>query len=261
MNGKVAQSKNVKVRGIELGEGNAQICIPLVGKNKSELLIELEAAKGKKPDLVEWRADFFENLDDTVKVVEMLSIIRTHVEDIPILFTIRSIKEGGNPILLTEPAKIKLIEDVCSTKQVDIIDYELVNNKEDIRYLRTISNKHNVKFILSYHNFEYTPESSVLLEKCVAAQTFEADLVKISVMSKKLDDVLLLLQTTQDAQKMVDLPLVTISMGKYGAITRMFGFVFGSTITFGMGQNSSAPGQIPVDELRTVIDIIKKSTK
>ncbi|WP_227935624.1 type I 3-dehydroquinate dehydratase [Alkalihalobacillus deserti] len=260
MNGRVAQRKSVKVRGIELGDGNAQICIPLVGKNKMEIISELEDAKVKKPDLVEWRADFFENLNDTVKVVEMLSMIRNHMEDVPILFTIRSTKEGGNPILLTESEKIKLIADVCATNHVDIIDYELINEKDDIIYLRMLTNKHNVKLVLSYHNFEYTPELSFLLDKCVAAESYGADLVKISVMSLKLDDVLLLLQATQDAGKLVDIPLVTISMGKYGAITRMFGFVFGSTITFGMGQNSSAPGQIPVEELRSVIEIIKKSS-
>jgi 3-dehydroquinate dehydratase-1 len=260
MNGKVANRKTVKVRGIELGEGNAQICIPLVGKSQSEILSEIENAKLKKPDLVEWRADFFEDLDDTKKVLEMLSVIRTEVQDLPILFTIRSTKEGGNPISITESEKINLIADICSSKQVDIIDYELVNNKEDIIFLREKSNQFDVRFILSYHNFESTPDHQVLIDKCVAAESLGADLVKLSVMSQKLDDVLLLLQATQNAGKIVDIPLVTISMGKYGAITRMFGFVFGSTITFGVGQNSSAPGQIPVEELRTVINIIKKSS-
>jgi 3-dehydroquinate dehydratase-1 len=260
MNGKVANRKAVTVRGIELGKGNAQICIPLVGKCQTEILTELENAKLKKPDLVEWRADFFENLDDAVKVKEMLSTIRAQVGEIPILFTIRSTKEGGNPIPLSEKEKIQLIADVCSTNNVDIIDYELINEKADILFLRDISERNKVKMILSYHNFDLTPGHSVLIEKCKAAETLGADLVKIAVMSVKLDDVLLLLQVTQDAGKVIDIPLVTISMGKYGAITRMFGFVFGSTITFGMGQNSSAPGQIPVEELRSVIEIIKKST-
>ncbi|WP_066150838.1 type I 3-dehydroquinate dehydratase [Halalkalibacter krulwichiae] len=260
MSGAIESRKAVKVRGIELGDGNAQICIPLVGTNKTEIIKELEVSLQKKPDLVEWRADFFEDLHDTKKMIEALSTIRSYVNDLPILFTIRSTKEGGNPIPLSEEKKLELIVNLCATGNLDIVDYELVNKKEDIHFVREQTNKYNVRLILSYHNFERTPEATVLMDKCIAAKENSADLVKLAVMSQSLDDVMLLMQVTQEAAKSTTLPLVTISMGKYGAITRMFGFVFGSTITFGVGQNSSAPGQIPVDDLRQVINIIKRAT-
>ncbi|MFC0470625.1 type I 3-dehydroquinate dehydratase [Halalkalibacter kiskunsagensis] len=260
MSEKVNPQKTVKVRGIEIGNGNAQICIPLIGKSESEIINELENIKTKNPDLIEWRADFFENLDDKEKVIEMLSIIRSLVETTPILFTIRSTKEGGNSISLSEEDKIQLIANVCATNNVDIIDYELINDKKDIEYLREASTKYGVRLILSFHNFELTPAHSVLMDKFIAAESFGADLAKVAVMPQNMDDVLLLLQATQDATQRINIPLVTISMGKYGAVTRMFGFVFGSTITFGVGQSSSAPGQIPIEELRSVMEIVKKSS-
>ncbi|WP_332693639.1 type I 3-dehydroquinate dehydratase [Halalkalibacter lacteus] len=259
MNEKVANQQTVKVRGVQLGNGNAQICMPLIGTCQNEIMNELESVKQEKPDLIEWRGDFFENLDDTVKVTGMLATIRSQVADTPILFTIRSTKEGGNPISLSEEDKVQLIADVCATNNVDMIDYELINDKEDIEYLRKASTSHDVRLVLSFHNFELTPDLSVLMDKFKAAESYGADLAKVAVMPQNMDDVLLLLQATQDATKNINIPLVTISMGKYGAITRMFGFVFGSTITFGVGQSSSAPGQIPIEELRTVMEIVKKS--
>jgi len=50
-----------------------------------------------------------------------------------------------------------------------------------------------------------------------------------------------------------------MSMGGLGAVTRLFGGVFGSSVSFAVGQNSSAPGQVPIEDLNTVFKIISKS--
>ena len=44
--------------------------------------------------------------------------------------------------------------------------------------------------------------------------------------------------------------MITIAMGDGGRVTRLAGGLFGSDITFAAGEASSAPGQIPVAELR-----------
>jgi 3-dehydroquinate dehydratase-1 len=40
----------------------------------------------------------------------------------------------------------------------------------------------------------------------------------------------------------------------------MIGGVFGSALTFAVGKSSSAPGQIPIEELRTVLATVRRST-
>ncbi len=52
-------SSTVTVKNIIIGEGMPKICVPLVGATVSELKLEAQALKDLKPDLVEWRADFF----------------------------------------------------------------------------------------------------------------------------------------------------------------------------------------------------------
>lgn len=251
--------KSIQIRGREISGKSPSICVPLVGGNHSEIESELEVIMLKDPDMVEWRADFFEELAQQESVLKALNMIRSHIGDLPLLFTIRSEIEGGQKIELEEDEKLQIMQSVCSSGKIDLIDYELVNERKDIEFIRTTSSAYNVRLILSYHNFKATPEHSVLLEKCKKAEEFGADIVKLAVMSQKLEDVLLLLQVTQAVRNTVDIPLVTMSMGQFGSITRMFGFVFGSAITFGMGKNSSAPGQIPVEDLKKVISIIKKS--
>jgi len=40
-------------------------------------------------------------------------------------------------------------------------------------------------------------------------------------------------------------------------VTRMIGGVFGSALSFAVGEGSSAPGQMPIADLNAVYDIIR----
>ena len=44
-------------------------------------------------------------------------------------------------------------------------------------------------------------------------------------------------------------PVITMSMGKLGVISRICGEVFGSAVTFGTAGKASAPGQLPANQL------------
>lgn len=56
-----------------------------------------------------------------------------------------------------------------------------------------------------------------------------------------------------------DTPAITMSMGKDGVISRLCGEVFGSCVTFGSHEKASAPGQMQMDDLKTVLEKIHKS--
>ncbi|UOQ91995.1 type I 3-dehydroquinate dehydratase [Halobacillus shinanisalinarum] len=252
--------KAFKVKGKMVGGQRPMICIPLVGKDKEELIKELHVIKDKQPDIIEWRADYFKDLDDESKVVDALRKVSDIAEEVPLLFTIRSEAEGGQQITLNEKAKLNLLTQLMGTGTIDFVDYELDNDEDDIKYLRNITDNYGIKLITSYHNFRETPPVETIFEKGRQAEDYQADMVKISVMPNNMDDVLVLLEATQAINKHINIPVVSISMGEYGSISRMFGWKFGSAITFGIGEQSSAPGQIPVEDLRSVINIIEKTT-
>ena len=52
---------------------------------------------------------------------------------------------------------------------------------------------------------------------------------------------------------------MTMSMGGTGVISRLAGEVFDSAFTFGAGKEASAPGQIPIADLRKVLEILHGS--
>ena len=82
---------------------------------------------------------------------------------------------------------------------------------------------------------------------------------KVAVMPRDLDDVLTLLTATRAASKKLRIPLISMSMGPLGAVTRMMGGVFGSSLSFAVGAAASAPGQVPIEDLNTALAILQKS--
>lgn len=233
------------------------ICTPLTGRNKKEILGELEAVLPENPDLIEWRADFLDKLDDLPYVLSVLDEIAAK-SGLPVLFTIRSIHEGGEPITLSESQKVKLLCDVCKSGAVSLIDYEVSNDPGHITELRNVSQENEKKLILSYHNFDYTPSNEAVMKKLFLAEFYGADMAKAAVMPKNNDDVLRLLQITNDADRSLNIPLITMSMGNIGVISRIIGWAYGSYITFGSGVRGSAPGQVPISKLKKMITMIKE---
>ena len=87
-----------------------------------------------------------------------------------------------------------------------------------------------------------------------------ADVVKLAVMPQNMWDVLHLLEeTNRFHENHPDHPLITMSMGAKGGISRVSGEFFGSCVTFGAGGQASAPGQLPVKQLEEILHILHQS--
>lgn len=237
------------------------ICTPVVGKTKAEILAELSCVVMKTPDIIEWRADFYDGISDTDKVLEVARTIKKTAGDTPVIFTVRSYREGGQPIALSEKELAGLNAAVCTDTAVEYVDFELSNEPGRIKALRDIAHANGKKIIASFHEYGFTPARDVLLQKFIDAENYEADVAKVAVMPREMEDVLTLLSVTLEAQKRISIPLIAISLGSYGVVTRLIGGVFGSSASFAVGHEASAPGQIPIDDLRTVFKIIEKATK
>jgi 3-dehydroquinate dehydratase-1 len=256
----VSEPKPILLHGKPVGGGAFPlICTPLVGRTRDAVLGEVDAVLPKKPDVLEWRVDFFEALGDTAHVLDTARAIRDRVGPIPVMFTRRSSIEGGEKIALTESQVVQLYVDVCGSRLVDLIDYETVNAAEDFRRLRAVSREHGIALIGSYHNFQRTPDAAALAAKFALAHQLDADIAKVAVMPKGPPDVLTLLGATYDASQALPIPLISMSMGPYGSLSRMVGFVYGSALTWAVGKSSSAPGQLPIEDLRAVLATVRKT--
>lgn len=253
-------SKPIELHGKPIANGKFPlICTPLVGRTLAAILAELAVVLPKKPDVLEWRVDFFEQIGDAAAVIAAANAIKKEAGAIPLLFTRRSTIEGGEKIALNEAQVIAMYTAVCESKSIDLIDYEMANEAANIVRVRDAARANDIKLVLSFHNFSYTPGLETLASKFLMADQLGADVAKVAVMPRDLDDVLTLLTATRAASKKLRIPLISMSMGPFGAMTRMVGGVFGSALTFAVGASSSAPGQVPIEDLNTVLAVMQKS--
>lgn len=253
-------SKPIEIKGQPIAGGKFPlICTPLVGRTFEKIMAELDVVLPKKPDVLEWRVDFFEQIGDSAAVIAAAQAIKNKAGEIPLLFTRRSTLEGGEKIALNEGQVIAMYTAVCESKSIDLIDYEMANDPANIAQVRTIAKANEIALVLSFHNFSYTPGLETLAAKFLMADQLGADVAKVAVMPRNLDDVLTLLTATHEASKKLRIPLISMSMGPFGSLTRLFGWTFGSALTFAVGAASSAPGQVPIEDLNTVLAILQKS--
>lgn len=250
------QSRNkVIVKNKVFGGERILTCIPLVAGNKEILLSQAREVCNLKPDIIEWRADYFETVSDAKSVVDGLMDLSRIIGETPLIFTLRHHREGGQA-RLTQEKRLEIIRESINTGHVDILDVEIINGSNFINIVKSFIIEKDTKLILSYHNFNETPDEGFMLDMIKKGESLGADIVKIAVMPQNHGDVLRLLGVTYRSRNIIDTPLISMSMGDIGVVTRVIGGLFGSDMTFAMGKEPSAPGQIPIGDINTVLDIL-----
>ncbi|WP_041138207.1 type I 3-dehydroquinate dehydratase [Beduini massiliensis] len=238
------------IKNLELKNGLPKICIPLIAKNKEELKTEINTLKDIYYDLIEWRIDHYEKVEEESELLEALELIRQELPDCVLLVTFRTIYEGGNTIT---KRYADIYRGLIKTHQIDLIDVEFSRGDELFTEILKLSHHHHVGVIASYHDFSQTPSKKEMMACFEKMKTLQADIFKLAVMPKSIEDVLALLEVTYKANKLFTQPIITMSMSKLGFITRATGELFGSAVTFGSGKEASAPGQISAEQLRQLL--------
>lgn len=246
----------LKIRDVEIGAGSPKIIVPIVAASKEEILEEARTFDSIPVDVVEWRADWFENVFDFSCVEEVLKELREILGNLPILMTFRTSKEGGERSIDTE-TYAELNIKAAQTGYIDLIDVEIFTGDEIVTRIIHDAHAAGVKVIASNHDFHKTPAKSDILYRLRKMQDMNADIPKIAVMPQSPKDVLTLLEATEEMTSLyADRPIITMSMAGTGVISRLCGEVFGSSMTFGAARKASAPGQMEVHDLNTILGLL-----
>ncbi|KKE79633.1 type I 3-dehydroquinate dehydratase [Bacilli bacterium] len=249
----------LQVKNLTIGEGVPKIIVPLVGSTKEQILKEALIVKDLKPDVVEWRVDMYEEVENLEEVKRLITELRNIYTDELLLFTFRTHREGGNKEI-SDDFYVELNRAAILTKDIDLLDIELFSKEENVKNLLSTAKENGIYVVMSNHDFFKTPEKDEIVSRLRKMQELDADIPKIAVMPKSVQDVITLMDATNTMKtQYADRPIITMSMAGTGVISRLAGELFGSAFTFGAGEEASAPGQIPVSELRTVLEILHKS--
>ena len=155
---------------------------------------------------------------------------------------------------------VQAIIKAAQTGYVDFVDVEIFTGDEIVKKIIDGVHAAGVKVVASNHDFHKTPAKSDIIYRLRKMQDMGADIPKIAVMPQNKREVLTLLAATEEmVTDYADRPVITMSMAGTGVISRLCGEVFGSSMTFGAAKKASAPGQMGVEDLSTVLGLLHKS--
>jgi len=245
----------VTVKGKVIGSGRPCVCVPVMGREKTDIVEEIIALTKSPADIIEWRVDAFSHYLNFNEVRDILQTVAPHLKEKIFLYTFRTKLQGGFGDVTAE--QLDDIHDVAAESGVvDLLDLEFFAEEFPVIKILRLQEK-GVKIVASHHDFEETPERDVmkmLLERMCAGN---ADIVKMAVMPQDEDDVLRLLSVTNEFRKEnPDTPIISMSMGKLGMISRICGETFGSCVTFAANKETSAPGQMSMGKVIEMIDFL-----
>lgn len=230
-----------------------RVCIPVMGKDIAEVLEQTKIVKAKNPDIVEWRMDYLSGNN----YVEVVEAIHKELDEIPIIATFRTKAEGGQQeINFKEYCDCCLaVAQVGQDNNVEFIDVEAYRYKELAPLLIKEIQKYGVKVIGSNHDFEKTPFVDEMLDILKEIELTGADVCKLAVMPEKLYDVTNVIRTGKKAKIELNKPIIIMSMGEMGTISRICTRSTGSIITFAAGVDASAPGQLDSEIVRYLLKV------
>jgi 3-dehydroquinate dehydratase/shikimate dehydrogenase len=186
-------------------------------------------------------ADLFEVRADFLRDPDLGALLKARTK--PILFTCRPESEGGRFPDRDHPARRRLLSEAVG-RGFDLVDVEMRAGFADV-----VAAKAGRGLVLSWHDFESTPEDLDAIYARMAAEN--PDVVKIAVTARSVAD-LGRLQAFAARHAGVRGPrLVALAMGPLGVASRILGGRYGAPFTFasaGAGRES-APGQLPAAAL------------
>ena len=251
--------KVVKIRNLEIGQGRPKICALVIGDTEEEILELAEKSNNVGCDMIEFRADHYRDVTNIDAVRDLLARIR-QVARKPMIFTFRRFEEGGK---IQIPLKyytelLRMVADGCFAEIVDVEMSVVESDGGLIPMLKDLG----VHIILSLHNFNSTPIESEILKNFLQMEKMGADIIKVAYMPNSKKDVLSLINAAEEmTSNYSSCPVVAISMGHLGMITRILGEFIESAISFASITRASAPGQVNIENLETVLNVIHDNYK
>ena len=246
----------ITIRGCSIGEGRPKVILPIVDRTEAAILETAAQFSTLRADCVEWRVDWFEAAQDFGAVARCLAKLRVALKDKLLLVTIRTKAEGGE-LALRHTEYTDLLHTILDTDCADLIDIEFFPAGDDLPALIGDAHTAGVAVVCSSHDFAKTPPRAEMVARLTAMQQVGADLPKLAVMPQRRTDVLELLAATAEmADLHPETPVITMSMGALGAVSRLAGEAFGSAMTFANPGQASAPGQVSLDIVNEVLDAL-----
>jgi 3-dehydroquinate dehydratase I len=223
------------------------ICASIPAENPESLRDKINRAFSSGANYVEIRFDFLD-LSDMEEALKIAENFRERA-----IFTLRTSTEGGK-FKANINDRIEWLKKLAMAKPMLLdIEYSTIQSNEDLaNYCKT----QKIPVLLSWHDFEKTPPKDQL--RCMLEKMrVYSNHIKMVTTAINIVDALRILDLYENA---VESNLIAFSMGEAGIISRIMCTIIGkSPFTYAALEESIAPGQLTVVQMRDIYDKISPS--
>lgn len=239
-----------------LGEGMPAICVPVMGRTIPEIAQAAARAKAAQADVIELRIDSLTDRPGLQEAMDACRAVRGSAEEIPLLFTLRTRRDGGAGTADVQTYEA-LLGAVMESRVCDAVDCELSAGEAVFARLAEQAKRAGVLLVGSSHEFGEIGDMQRAAQWLKRQEALGADVCKAAVMTRTNAEAFALAQVYAGVYEQLRIPMIAIAMGPAGIMTRVGAACMGSCLTFGTAGEASAPGQIDAKKLRTALEIVQ----
>ena len=246
-----------KVELSALAQLPVKTIVPITAKTKEQAIAQAKViAANQAADLAEFRIDLLDFAADSKQVISLGHELKKILGDKPMIATIRTHNEGGK-LTISDADYGKTYQAYLKQPFMDMLDVEMFRDQQVVKNTVKLAHDKKVLIVMSNHDFQKTPSEDEIVKRLLKQDELGADILKIAVMPQSKQDVFTLMNATLKVSQQSKKPLLTMSMGKLGTISRIATANMGGSFSFGMIGEASAPGQIDVTQLKQFLKTVQ----
>lgn len=249
------QQKQIELS--ELAKLPVKTIVPITAKTREQAIAQAKViAANADADLAEFRIDLLNFASDRKQVIALGHELKQILGTKPLIATIRTHNEGGQ-LTISDADYGKTYQAYLQQPFMDMLDVEMFRDQQIVNDTVKMAHAKKVLIVMSNHDFQKTPPESEIIKRLLKQDELGADILKIAVMPQNKQDVFTLMNATLKVSQQSKKPLLTMSMGKLGTISRIATANMGGSFSFGMIGEASAPGQIDVTQLKQFLKTVQ----
>ena len=220
------------------------ICASIAAESPESLREKINKAFSYGANYIEVRFDFL-SLSDMEEALNIAESVREKA-----IFTLRTPTEGGK-FKGSNNERIIWLKKLSMAKPMLVdIEYATIKADDDIaNYFKS----QKIPILISWHDFEKTPSKAQLIDMLEQMRIY-SNFIKIVTTAINITDALRILDLYQNA---AESNLIAFSMGEAGIISRiMCTIIGGSPFTYAALDESIAPGQLTIKQMRNIYNKI-----
>ncbi len=222
-----------------------KFCLPIQRASKAQVLKLIDESQCEYQFFEVW-LDYIVDLDDAF----VRHLVELYGETLIVVFH----RSDNKPTTMNLQKRQFYLQELSGGK--GFVDLDIRREREELEFLKL--EQLQVKTIVSFHDYEKTPCMAELLAVIDEMEKLGVSVYKVSTLCSNEADAVRLLEL-QLALKAKGVEYIVLGMGVHGAVTRVFGTLWGNKLIFAPKTEAerSAPGQLTQQQLRDIFETLK----